>query len=151
MDVLTILRREHAQVKSLFREFEGIPPESKSSRERVSMKIMDELVAHDNAEEHTLYGVLRERARNGEERLKILEAFAEHDVAGDQIAKLRMMDVTDEQFTAKFTVLMETVEHHVKDEENHVHAIARELLDEKELDELGRRFQDAKQRAMVEV
>jgi hemerythrin-like domain-containing protein len=151
VDVLTILRREHAQVKSLFREFEGLPPESKTSRERVSMKITDELVAHDNAEEHTLYDVLRRRARNSEERLKILEAFAEHEVAADQIAKLRGMDVTDDEFTARFKVLMESVEHHVKDEEENLHEIARELLDEKELDDLGRRFEDAKKRAMVEV
>lgn len=49
MEVLTILRREHAQVKSLFREFEGIPARVKD-------------VSHDNAEERTLYEVFRTRA-----------------------------------------------------------------------------------------
>ena len=151
MDVLTILRREHAQVKSLFREFEGIPADSQTSRERLSMKIMDELVAHDNAEERTLYEVLRARARNERERVKVLEAFAEHEVANDQIAKLRFMDVTGDEFTAKFAVLMESVERHVKDEEDNLHAIARELLDEKELDGLGLRFEQAKQSAIIEV
>ena len=51
----------------------------------------------------------------------------------------------DEQWTAKFTVLKENVEHHVEEEEEEMFQKARKVLSEDEIDELGERLQQAKQ------
>lgn len=50
---------------------------------------------------------------------------------------------------ARFAVLRESVEQHIKEEEAHVHKIAQATLTPADLEELGTRFQDAKKHAMA--
>lgn len=149
MDILGLIKRDHNEVKALFKEFESLGPNAKASRAKLAKKIMDELVAHDEAENQTLYGVLKERLRDREERLKVLEGFEEHSMASDLINKIRKTDASDEEFTAKFQVLREAVEHHIKEEEGNIHKIAREELEKEELNELAPQFEEAKKRVMV--
>ena len=54
----------------------------------------------------------------------------------------------DEQFKAELLVLGESVRHHVQEEESKIFAIARELMDEDELEDLGEKWEKAKQRLM---
>jgi len=54
------------------------------------------------------------------------------------------MNPTDERFDAKVTVLIESVRHHVKEEESEMFATVRKLLKPKELEALGAALQRAK-------
>lgn len=149
MDILGLIKRDHAEVKAMFKEFDGLSPSAKATRGKLGKKIMEELLAHDRAEEETLYSLLRERVRGAEERIKVLEAFEEHGLASDLIGKLEETDAKDEGFIAKMDVLRESVEHHIKDEEGVVHKIARAVLDKEELNELAPRFEEAKKHVAV--
>ena len=148
MDILGLIKRDHNEVKALFKEFESLGPNAKVTRTKLATKIMDELVAHDQAEEQTLYGALKERVRESDERIKLLEAYEEHTMASELISKLRKTEPGDEEFMAKMQVLREAVEHHIKEEESDVHRMAREELEKDELNELGPEFEDAKKRVM---
>lgn len=152
MDVLAIIKRDHAQVKALFKEFEALSPSAVAARAKLAKKITEELAAHDQAEEATVYGALRERLRGSEDRedrIKVLQAFEEHAAADELIHKLRATDPKEDDFIARFAVLRESVEQHIKEEEGHVHKIARATLGPPELEELGSRFQDAKKHVMA--
>lgn len=152
MDVLTLIKHDHAQVKALFKEFEALSPSAVAARTRLAKKITEELSAHDQAEEATVYGALRERLQGSEERedrLKVLQAFEEHAAAADLIHKLHATDPKEDDFVARFAVLRESVEQHIKEEEAHVHKIARATLSPADLEDLGSRFQDAKKHAMA--
>lgn len=118
---------------------------AKSSRTKLAKKIIEALAAHTQAEEETAYAAIRERVRNTENRIKVLEGFEEHGVANDLIAKIEETDLKDESFVAKMDVLRESVEHHIKEEEGVIHKIARTVLDKEELNDLGARFEAAKQ------
>ena len=50
----------------------------------------------------------------------------------------------DEEWTAKFTVLKENVEHHVEEEEGEMFEKARKVLAKEDQEALGTRLEDAK-------
>jgi hemerythrin superfamily protein len=144
VDILGVIKREHNEVKGLFKEYEALGPRAKAMRTKLTQKIMNELVAHDEAEEKTLYTRLKQRARESADRIMVLEAYTEHSMASELISKLQRMDAADEEFIAMFEVLHESIERHIKDEEGHVHKIAKALLEKDELDELALQFEEAK-------
>jgi len=145
VDVLTLIKRDHAEVKAMFKEFAGLSNNAKSSRTKLAKKIIEALVAHNRAEEETAYAAVRERVKSADDRIKVLEGYEEHGVANDLIAKIEVTDLKDDNFVARMDVLRESVEHHIKEEESVIHKIARSVLDKEELNELGARFEEAKQ------
>jgi hemerythrin-like domain-containing protein len=50
----------------------------------------------------------------------------------------------EEQWTAKFTVLKESIEHHVEEEEGELFTRARKVLSEENIETLGTRMEKAK-------
>jgi hemerythrin-like domain-containing protein len=149
LDILTLIKRDHDDVKALFDEFQGLGERATVSRAKLAKKIMDELKAHDHAEEQTLYTPTRERVRDTEERTKVLEAFEEHAVAADVIQKLEKLDVSDETYVPKMEVLIEAVRHHIKEEEGRVHKIVRQLFEADELKTMAPAFEEAKERELA--
>ena len=57
------------------------------------------------------------------------------------------MDATDERFTAKTTVLIESVRHHIEEEETEWFPEVRKALGRKVLQDLGRDMEQARERA----
>lgn len=148
MDILDLIKTDHNEVKALFKEYEGMQASETYGRQNLATKIMDELVKHDEAEEQTLYSTLKERLSDADDRVKVLEGYEEHAMASELIARLRKVPPSDD-FTAKFAVLHEAVEHHIKDEEGKIHKVAREVLDSDERDRLGTAFEEAKKHVAV--
>ena len=75
----------------------------------------------------------------------MVEAYEEHALVKRLLEELASAPKDDEQWTAKFTVLKENVEHHVEEEEGEMFQKARKVLSEDEIEELGARLQEAKQ------
>jgi hemerythrin-like domain-containing protein len=73
-----------------------------------------------------------------------LEAFEEHRIVKQLLAELEASSKDDEQWTAKFTVLKENIEHHVEEEEGEMFTKARKVLSEEEIETLGTRMEKAK-------
>lgn len=114
-----LLRKDHQKVKTLFSEFEKT--ENASHMKQIFESAAQELKIHTKVEEDLFYPAA-EKAIQDEEL--ICEAFEEHHVVDLLMGELEMLDVHDPEekktFRAKFTVLMENVKHHIKEEENHL-------------------------------
>jgi hemerythrin superfamily protein len=77
----------------------------------------------------------------------VLESYEEHHVADVLVIELSTMKPDDERFTAKTTVLIENVEHHIEEEEEEWFPKVRAGHGRKQLQELGEKLLEAKQKA----
>ena len=117
------------------------------------MKVIRELAIHAAIEEMLFYPAVRTAALKATVRsLKeagetVLESLEEHHVVKWTLSELEKMSSEDERYDAKFKVLMESVRHHIEEEQDELFPKARRLLGEEMLDELGERIEKAKKLA----
>ena len=147
MDILSIIKQEHRTVAAMLDEIKDCQPEDERIDE-LARTIEKELSAHLAVEERLFYSQLRDRVEDEDEQVDMFEAYTEHEVAKHLMELLQSGRKRDEQFKAELLVLGESVKHHVQEEESKVFSIARELMDEDELEDLGERWEKAKQRLM---
>src|SRR5579864_7495748 len=120
-DAIGMLKRDHDNVKALFDQFEKA--ERKAEKQKVAQQAIQELRIHSTLEEELFYPAVREQLKNG----VMNEADEEHHVAKVLIAELDAMNGDNDHYNAKFTVLAESVRHHIKEEENEMLPQARDL------------------------
>jgi hypothetical protein len=77
----------------------------------------------------------------------VLESYEEHHVADVLVMELATMKPSDERFDAKTTVLIESVEHHMSEEEGDWFPKVREGLGRKQLQEIGAEMIDKRRQA----
>ena len=77
----------------------------------------------------------------------MLESYEEHHVADLLVVELAAMKPTDERFDAKATVLIESVTHHIEEEEEDWFPKVREGLGRKVLQDIGADLLAAKKKA----
>ncbi len=153
MDAIALLKRDHEEVKQLFRQFEGLTERAQKSKQKLVMKMIRELAIHSAVEEMLFYPTVRTAAlaketRAGEKAADIvLESLEEHHLVKWTLSELEKMDPSDERYDAKVKVMMESVEHHVEEEEGELFPAVRKLLGEELLEELGERMAKAKKLA----
>jgi len=146
VDVLSIIKKEHREVGALIDEADRCAAGDGRLVE-LAREIEAKLSAHLSIEERLFYAQLRDRAEKAEERVDVFEAYTEHAVAKSLMQMLEKGRKPDERFKAELQVLGESVKHHVEEEESKVFGIARKLMDEEELDEIGDAWERAKKRA----
>jgi hemerythrin-like domain-containing protein len=78
----------------------------------------------------------------------VAESIEEHHVVATLIEELKALDPKDERYDAKFTVLMENIEHHIEEEEGELFPDAEEVLGDA-LDDLGPQMQERKEQLMA--
>lgn len=111
---ISLLLDDHRKVKKLFREFESVKDDTR--KEAIVLEACMELTVHTRIEEELFYPALRDA--DGEAFGDLVdEAVVEHAGAKNLIAELESMKPGDDLYDAKFTVLSEYIEHHVKEEE----------------------------------
>jgi hemerythrin superfamily protein len=143
-DAVQMLKDDHVLVEHLFEQFEET--EDNRKRAEIVRSTLDELEVHAALEEQIVYPAIRELDHEKEHQDKMDEALEEHHIVKQLMAELREMTPQDERFAPKFTVLAESVRHHVREEEGEVLPKAEESgLD---LDELGRQMAERKQQLM---
>lgn len=151
MDVITLLKNDHREVKEMFDRVERLGERAGQQRSKLGEQICKALELHSKFEEEEFYPRFRERAEDHEERTQLLEALEEHGIVDRLVSELKGMDPSDERYEAKLSVVMESARHHIKEEEREMLPMARDLMERKELMELGERFMEAKRRAKMPV
>jgi DNA phosphorothioation-dependent restriction protein DptG len=73
-----------------------------------------------------------------------LEGIEEHVIVKRLLKELESLYRSDEQWTAKLSVLKENVEHHVEQEEGEMFSKARKAFGKDEIQDLGARMEAAK-------
>ena len=132
---ISILKKDHATVKDLFDRFKKA--KSASEKERIISKAVTELKMHAVVEEEIFYPTVRKHV--GKDLMN--EADEEHHVAKVLIAELDQSRGGDHR-EAKFSVLAESVRHHIKEEENEMLPKAKEL--DIDFEALGQKILDRK-------
>jgi hypothetical protein len=131
-----ILKKDHDTVKALFDDFEKA--EKATAKEKIIAQAVTALKIHAVLEEEIFYPAVR--AHVGSKLMN--EADEEHHVAKVLIAELDQSDRKNDHRDAKFTVLAESVRHHIKEEENELLPKAKEL--DINFEVLGQRMLDRK-------
>jgi len=148
MNATDLLKEDHDRVKAMFDEFRDLAPEDRRGKQRLFRRIAAALEVHAEVEERIFYPAVR--SIHSEDAQEItLEAFEEHKIAKTLIGQIESLPKADPRKDAKMKVLMESVEHHIEEEEDEMFAEANDLGDDK-LDELGERLQTLKDDLMRE-
>ncbi|MFD9125502.1 hemerythrin domain-containing protein [Kitasatospora sp. NPDC059571] len=137
-DAIVLLKEDHKEVRRLFREFEGADADATEVKADLVNRIVEALTVHTYIENEVMYPAVRDRVPALEQ--DVLESFEEHHVADVLCAELDALEPGDERFDAKTTVLIETVGHHIHEEENDWFPKVRDALGRKELQEIGARM-----------
>ena len=145
MDAITLLKSDHKTVAKLFREYKAARKAGRANRTKIIAQVIEELSVHAAIEESIFYPAVRAEVPDLED--DVLESLEEHHVLKWTLAELAAIDLDDERYEAKVTVLMEEVRHHVEEEEHDWFPKVREALGRNRLAELGERLEAAKSRA----
>jgi hemerythrin superfamily protein len=145
MNAITMLKDDHKTVNGLFRRFERAGPKAHNAKRDVVDRIIEELSVHAAIEELVFYPAVRAEVPRAEDMT--LEALEEHHIVKWTLSELQTMDPHDERFEAKVTVLIESVRHHVEEEESDLFPKVRAALSTGRLEQLGEQLAEAKKAA----
>ncbi len=134
-DAIVMLKEDHTRVRKLFAEFQQAGERATATKAAIVDKILEELTVHTYLENEVMYPRVRELVPDLEE--DVLESYEEHHVADVLCFELASMDPDDERFDAKTMVLIESVSHHIEEEELEWFPKVREALGRKALQEIG--------------
>jgi hemerythrin superfamily protein len=144
-DAIVLLKKDHQEVRKLFTSFEKAGDDATVAKGEIVDQIIELLTVHTYIENEVMYPRVRELLPDLED--DVLESYEEHHVADVLVAELAAMEPTDERFTAKTTVLIENVRHHMEEEEQEWFPKVREGLGRKTLQDLGARMIGLKENA----
>ncbi|WP_067824767.1 hemerythrin domain-containing protein [Nocardia inohanensis] len=144
-DAIVLLREDHKQIRKLFRDFEKAGASAHAEKGRLVDKIIELLTVHTYLENECMYPAVRKLLPDLED--DILESYEEHHVADVLVMELAGMKPEDERFTAKTTVLIENVDHHIEEEEGEWFPKVRDQLGRKQLQEIGERMIELRKKA----
>jgi iron-sulfur cluster repair protein YtfE (RIC family) len=143
MNPFTLLKADHKKVAGIMEKIDATTERGIKTREELFAQLKSELDVHARIEETILYPALKKIDKT---RDITFEAFEEHRLVKQLLAELDQMGKGEEQWTARFTVLKENVEHHVEEEEGEMFPKAVKALSQEEVDSLGTQLEEAKEK-----
>jgi hemerythrin superfamily protein len=144
-DAITLLKADHKEIRSLFRKFQAAGDRAVKTKAKLVKQIIELLTVHTYIENEVMYP--RVRALLPELEDHVLESFEEHHVADVLSMELAAMPADAERFDAKTMVLIESVTHHIEEEEQDWFPKVRARLGRKQLQEIGAELEEARQKA----
>lgn len=109
-----MLKEDHRRVERLFQKVKDTP---KGEHPAIFKQIKAELDVHAHIEEVAFYPTLLKKGKKDLQEIT-REGFEEHGQAKLFLADLASTTKLNKQYEAKLKVLMEDIEHHVKEEED---------------------------------
>jgi hypothetical protein len=137
MDAIKLLKQQHREVQSLFKQFDSAGDGAGEVRLGLFIRIADTLAAHTAVEERIFYPSVF--VGPSEHMLRL--AVEEHLAVKRVLADLLDMEPGDEQFEAKMQVLRELFTRHVQEEERDLLPGVQGMLTRKELQEMGEQME----------
>ncbi len=141
-DAIVLLKADHKEVEKLFKQFEKLGDTAYTQKRDVVDKVIEALSVHATIEEQFFYPAVRKEAEAIQD--VVLEGLEEHHIVKWTLSELEKMSPEEERFTPKMKVLMESVRHHVEEEESEMFPKVREAMGRKALTELGDTLAQAK-------
>ena len=132
LNAIDLLTQQHDEVDALIEKIEKT--RDPNTKRAAFAEVADKLAAHAKIEETIFYPAVM--AKQTEDML--LESVEEHLAIKRILADLLELDVDDDQFDAKLSVMKEEIEHHAREEEEaDLFPKVKKLLSENELAGLG--------------
>ena len=138
MDALELLKQDHQKVKGLFKETEGA---ENSKKKQLFDQIDTELEIHAHIEETVFYSAME---KHEELMDMVAEARDEHAEVRTLLQEIELLGSDLEGLNSKLTELIETVVHHIEEEEGEMFEKVRETFNDEALEQLGKELQIAK-------
>jgi hypothetical protein len=143
MNAIDLLERDHERMKALMTR--ATTANGEERREELLSELRTQLVAHERMEEEVFYPPLRDEKKTHD---IVLEGYEEHHVADLILDELLETPADTDVWHAKMKVLKESIEHHIKEEEEEMFKKARKVLSETELEELGTQMEAVRDEAL---
>jgi hemerythrin-like domain-containing protein len=144
-DAIVLLKADHKEIRRVFREFQAAGDRAARKKGRLAERMIELLTVHTYIENEVMYPEVRRLLPDLDD--DVLESYEEHHVADVLGMELAAMKPDNEHFDAKATVLIENVTHHIEEEEQDWFPKVRAGLGRKQLQELGARLEEARQKA----
>jgi hemerythrin-like domain-containing protein len=129
------IKGEHRDIKQLRGAAEKDPGQFKA--------FADKLATHVKAEEETFYKPLQEEQKV---RDLILEGYEEHHVVDVIVHDIEQETAGSETWQAKFTVMSESLDHHIDEEEKKLFPSAQKLIEKARALQMAEQYTQAVER-----
>ncbi|MCE3269377.1 MAG: hemerythrin [Burkholderiales bacterium] len=136
-----LLIEDHNKVKTLIKDMLASSSKDKAKRKEMLAQLKQELKLHEKIEEKYVYPPMEEKKATHD---MTLEAYQEHHVVDVLLGELGHVDVSDEDWKAKLTVLEENLTHHIKEEETELFVKAQKNLSSDVLNQMEKDIAEAK-------
>lgn len=143
-DVVDLIMADHREVERLFEVLRKQPDQ----RPMAAPTVAALLIAHSRAEEAEVYPVARDEAGEIDE---VAHSQEEHAEAEELLERLQKADPSSQAYEKVLNDLIESVTHHVQDEEKTVLPGMRERLSDQRRAELGDAFARARAEHLGEM
>jgi hemerythrin superfamily protein len=144
-DAIVLLKNDHKEIRRLFSQFEKAGENATTTKGQLVKKIIELLTVHTYLENEVMYPEVRKLMPDLED--DILESYEEHHVADVLCAELMMLNPDNERFDAKTSVLIESVTHHIEEEEGEWFPQVRSGVGRKQLQEIGAKMESMRKKA----
>ena len=144
-DAIVLLKNDHKAILKTFKDFEKAGDKAFKEKGKLVDRMIELLTVHTYLENEVMYPRVRELLPELED--DVLESYEEHHVADVLVVELAALKPEAERFTAKTTVLIENVRHHIEEEEQEWFPQVREGLSRKVLQEIGAEMEAARKKA----
>lgn len=135
MDIYNALIKDHEELKTMLKELIALD-DNDQYREVLIDNISTLLMSHARAEESVLYNSIR--AISDSE--KVMHGYKEHMEAEAGLRKLQLKDLTGTNWTTAAQDLLESLTHHIAEEESDIFAEARKIFSDEEAQQMGHAF-----------
>jgi hemerythrin-like domain-containing protein len=144
-DAIVLLKNDHKDIRKAFADFEKAGENAHVTKGKIVDRIIELLTVHTYLENEVMYPRVRKLLPEVED--DVLESYEEHHVADVLVIELAALKPDHERFTAKTTVLIENVRHHMDEEEKDWFPKVREGLSRTVLQEIGAEMVKARKKA----
>jgi hypothetical protein len=135
-DIFSIIKQDHVEFLNTLNRM-GTTSDSRTRGQEFAL-LRQSLLPHAKAEEVILYSVIQ----NQNTRLKAQE---EHHVMERIIIDMKNIQLSDERWAAKLSVLKDMFDHHLREEESAIFKMARDRVSKSQALEMAEKFQAMKQ------
>jgi iron-sulfur cluster repair protein YtfE (RIC family) len=144
MDAQELLIADHNRVRGLFARYkQAHEDDDTAGSTSLAAKIVEELEIHTTVEEELYYPAITDVSEEIHEI--VTEGLQEHHVANGLMDELKTVDPTSEEGAAKVQVLIESVEHHLGEEEQKMFPKVRGAVRHSLLVEVGEKLMTRKE------
>jgi hemerythrin superfamily protein len=144
-DAIVLLKNDHKDIRKAFADFEKAGENAHVTKGKIVDRIIELLTVHTYLENEVMYPRVRKLLPEVED--DVLESYEEHHVADVLVIELAALKPDHERFTAKTTVLIENVLHHMDEEEKDWFPKVREGLSRTVLQEIGAEMEAVRPKA----